>query len=226
MSDQLRLLSPQNTQHKSVAEVLTEMVVVIIVARGGYKLVAPLLQYLGPCPLQPERKRDIGGRHCLIGYRISLFLVLLLVEQVLAHASAWALTEYKRVVLLADNMLVVENIDDLFQCPGICAGKLLGRRVVHSAFGQYSFRPFRPSLFPTVLLFFRMTKTLLNCRQQGGRQMALLSVRFHVCILRWIPMTKSNEEAWSHVVTPPPAAPNLEAVFFPIRHHVETRSCE
>eukprot|EP00903_Cladosiphon_okamuranus_P012157 g11404.t1 len=40
---------------------------------------------------------------------------------VLAHASLWALTEYKRVVFLADNMLVVENIDDLFQCPGICA---------------------------------------------------------------------------------------------------------
>lgn len=43
--------------------------------------------------------------------------------QVLAPASAWALTEYKRVILLADNMLVVENIDDLFQCPGICAGR-------------------------------------------------------------------------------------------------------
>ncbi|CAM9394908.1 unnamed protein product [Pylaiella littoralis] len=40
---------------------------------------------------------------------------------VLAHASAWALTEYRRVILLADDMLVVENIDDLFQCPGICA---------------------------------------------------------------------------------------------------------
>lgn len=27
------------------------------------------------------------------------------------------------MVFLADNMLVVENIDDLFQCPGICAGE-------------------------------------------------------------------------------------------------------
>eukprot|EP00752_Nemacystus_decipiens_P008140 g7280.t1 len=45
---------------------------------------------------------------------------------VLAHASVWALTEYKRVVFLADNMLVVENIDDLFQCPGICAAMQQG----------------------------------------------------------------------------------------------------
>lgn len=44
-------------------------------------------------------------------------------SQVLAHVSVWALTEYKRVVFLADNMLVVENIDDLFECPGICAGE-------------------------------------------------------------------------------------------------------
>lgn len=44
-------------------------------------------------------------------------------EQVLAHVSAWALTEYKRVVLLEDNMLVVQNIDDLFECTGICAGR-------------------------------------------------------------------------------------------------------
>ncbi|CBJ30355.1 Glycosyltransferase, family GT8 [Ectocarpus siliculosus] len=42
-------------------------------------------------------------------------------ESVLAHASVWALTDYKRVVLLSDNMLVVENIDDLFLCEGICA---------------------------------------------------------------------------------------------------------
>lgn len=43
-------------------------------------------------------------------------------EQVLAHASAWSLIEYKQVILLEDNMLVLENIDDLFSCSGICAG--------------------------------------------------------------------------------------------------------
>lgn len=42
--------------------------------------------------------------------------------QVLVHASAWALTEYKHVILMEDNMLVVENIDDLFECAGVCAG--------------------------------------------------------------------------------------------------------
>ena len=42
--------------------------------------------------------------------------------QVLAHAAAWALTDYTRVILLEDNMLVMENIDDLFECSGVCAG--------------------------------------------------------------------------------------------------------
>lgn len=44
-------------------------------------------------------------------------------QQVLAHASAWQLTKYNRVILLEDNMLIVENIDDLFFCTGVCAGR-------------------------------------------------------------------------------------------------------
>ncbi|CAM9156698.1 unnamed protein product, partial [Phaeothamnion confervicola] len=34
---------------------------------------------------------------------------------------AWALTEYDRVVVLDEDMLVLENIDDLFSCEGMCA---------------------------------------------------------------------------------------------------------
>lgn len=75
-----------------------------------------------------QRQRALSPNHSLpdlrtvlLAFFFLLFFVLQML-QVLAHAAAWALTEYTRVILLEDNMLVMENIDDLFECSGVCAG--------------------------------------------------------------------------------------------------------
>lgn len=188
----------------------------------------------------------IGGLICPaldVGYTV--FFGVLLVVQVLAHASAWALTEYKRVVLLADNMLVVENIDDLFQCPGICAGELFGSGVF--TLGQEQLCLFFicttaavdvrfVALVRTSLTFTKCVMLLFHPRDENASELPTAGglsngpplYEVQVCILRWMPVIESNEMVWwALLATPSAGLPSPTTVErMNTTTHVRTPPCE